>query len=101
MSIAPFCERLRLNDPELSTLHLFHVPVGDEGARHLADSLKSNTVLTTLNLRTNDIGAEGAQHIADALKTNTVLTTLQLRDNRIGAYHASAYFRSRTVGLVN
>ncbi|CAF0863842.1 unnamed protein product [Adineta ricciae] len=29
--------------------------------------------LTTLDLRWNQIGDEGAQHIADALRTNTVI----------------------------
>ncbi len=64
MSIALVCERLRLNDRELTTLGLYGKDIGAEGAQHLAEALKNNTVLTTLNLYESSIGDEGAQHLA-------------------------------------
>lgn len=72
-------------------LNLGNNQIGDEGAGHLANGLKTNTVgailhssfslepaafieqvLTTLKLYGNEIGPIGAQHLAVALKYNTV-----------------------------
>jgi len=64
--------------------------IDDNGAQHIADALRNNTVrmihyfssdiyclpflktLTSLKLRQNRIGEAGAQHLADALRGNTV-----------------------------
>ena len=74
----------------LTSLNLQHNTIGADGARHLADTLKTNTVniififslhlhlflitqvLTILNLEDNGIGDNGMQYLGDALKTNTV-----------------------------
>ncbi|CAF1667628.1 unnamed protein product, partial [Adineta ricciae] len=69
----------------LTALYLSGNRIGDEGAQHIANALRTNTTLTTLDLSGNEIGDEGAQHIADALRTNTTLTTLHLSWNAIGA----------------
>ncbi|KAL1520434.1 hypothetical protein AB1Y20_022017 [Prymnesium parvum] len=92
--------------------------IGDEGAAHIAEALKTNATLTSLHLegapplrrrdrhathRTalrpclsfplshtrNKIEAEGAAHIAEALKTNATLTSLHLYENKIGAEGAA------------
>ncbi|CAF4143807.1 unnamed protein product [Rotaria magnacalcarata] len=44
------------------------------GIQRLVDTLRNNTTLTTLNLCSNKISDEDAQHLADALRTNTVVT---------------------------
>jgi Ran GTPase-activating protein (RanGAP) involved in mRNA processing and transport len=75
----------------LIMLDLYLNEIGAEGARHLADALKINTVrsffypfitsasfsfkiqaLTTLNLVDNNIGNQGAQYLANALEINRV-----------------------------
>jgi Ran GTPase-activating protein (RanGAP) involved in mRNA processing and transport len=79
----------------LTTLDLSDNEIGADGAQHLADALRNNTVtvilhssisymhlyfctqtLTTLDLSDNEIGADGAQHLADALRNNTVTLIL-------------------------
>ena len=50
-------------------------------ASALSDSLKSNSALTTLHLGHNIIGNEGARALSDSLKANSTLTTLELAGN--------------------
>ena len=75
-------ESWRLGD--CTSLNLFNNRIGAEGARALAEALKTNKALTSLDLRRNSIGAEGARALAEALKTNSALTSLDLRWNSIG-----------------
>ena len=77
-------QRLRDNDPSLTRLHLSNNQIGDEGARALADALRTNTSLTELYLQANQIGKEGTLDLAEALRTNTSLTGLSLEYNQIG-----------------
>ncbi len=48
----------------LTSLHLYHNNIGDEGARSLAAVLDNNATFTSLNLRFNNIGDEGARSLA-------------------------------------
>ena len=70
--------------------------IGPDGARAIAEALKTNTTLTQLNLDVmemnsvscdldinsqfpgNKIGPDGTKTIAEVLKTNTTLTQLNL-----------------------
>jgi len=54
---------------------------GDEGAREISSSLKSNTSLTVLNLVDNNIGDAGAKEILTTLQKNPYLTALNLEYN--------------------
>ena len=77
----------------LANLHLSANSIGDEGAKAIADALKSGReVLTTLGLSSNNIGDEGAKAIADALQSGkmAVLTKLFLRHNNWGNAGAKA-----------
>lgn len=76
-------ERLRHNDPTLTTLHLLNTHLGNKGAKVLAHALKHNTSLTYLALENNQIGNEGAETLANALQHNTSLTGLCLLNNQI------------------
>lgn len=80
----------------LTRLELYQNEIGDQGAEHLLDALKHNSVisslldvshksfiihsliqtLTGLDLHQNQIGDQGAQHLADALKNNRVIPSL-------------------------
>ncbi|WP_040255886.1 hypothetical protein [Rickettsia hoogstraalii] len=53
------------------------------GLQKQADSLRKGG--TTLDLRFNQIGAEGAKLIADSLKSNSTLTNIYLSSKKIGA----------------
>ena len=70
----------------LTDFDLSRNQIGVEGAKVLADALKSGmAVLTDLNLRDNDIGPEGAKALADALMSGTaVLNRLVLDQNSVG-----------------
>jgi Ran GTPase-activating protein (RanGAP) involved in mRNA processing and transport len=76
---------------KLTYLHLGWNLIGDEGAKHLADALRQNTVkyisspylchydllffiqtLTKLDIGGNQIGEKGANDLATALKDNMV-----------------------------
>ena len=46
------------------TINLIRNEIGDEGAKYLAEGLKSNNTLTTINLEYNEIGNEGAKYLA-------------------------------------
>ena len=77
----------------VKTLHLSRNPLGDEGAKALAEILGENgavssgTVNTTLehvDLSWCCIGPVGAQHLAQALCVNTSLKILKLSRNPLG-----------------
>lgn len=76
-------ERLRNNDPTLTSLNLWCTQIGPENIRCLAESLKQNKSLTTLYLWINNIGNLGARHFEESLKQNTTLITLNLDINGI------------------
>ena len=77
--------RIRDNDASIQQLNISDDDIGDEGARCLADALKTNTSLQKLNISWTHIGDEGAQWLADTLKTNTTLQLLHISDDDIGA----------------
>ncbi|AZL16110.1 F-box protein [Rickettsiales endosymbiont of Stachyamoeba lipophora] len=74
----------------MTVLELTSCGIAAEGAKTIADALKTNTTLNSLELANDYIGAEGATAIADALNTNTTLTSLNLRNNSIEAAGAIA-----------
>ena len=53
-----------------TSLRLYGNSVGDEGAKALAEALKTNTALTSLGLDEDSIGVEGGKALAEALKKN-------------------------------
>ena len=69
---------------ECTSLEVNRNNVGVEGAKALAEALKTNTALTSLDLYRNSVGDEGAKALAESLKTNTALTSLNLNWNSVG-----------------
>ena len=62
-------------------------PIGDTGAIHLANALKTPLfTLKSLYLNICKIGDAGAKALAKSLKTNKTLKTLDLRDNNCLLY---------------
>lgn len=49
---------------------------GDEGARLLADELRTDELRATIHLDDNGITSEGSKVIFESLKSNTTLTSL-------------------------
>ena len=86
----------------LTILNLYNNSIGAEGAKAIADALKSgSTVLTDLNLRATHIGTEGAKAIVDALSSGrAVLSTLHLGENGLGDEGAIAIAKAMEVNAV-
>ena len=66
-------EALRRNDPTLQVLDYDEASIGDEGARALADALRSNRTLKRLRLGGCGLSALGLQRICRALCDSTVV----------------------------
>ena len=90
-------EALKTNGALTTTLHLYGNSIGDEGARALAEALKTNGALTTLYLHCNSIGDEGARALAEALEANGALTALLLDGNSIGDKAQAAVYATLAV----
>jgi hypothetical protein len=67
--------------------------------RELFEVLKGHKNLVHLRLRGNQIGPEGAKWVAEALKTNRTLRELDLRGtlSRIGSFLFFFFFFSATL----
>jgi len=76
-------DALRTNT-SLERLYLWNTGIGDDGAKALAAVLASNTHLKDISLGGNRIGDEGGKALAAALRTNTTLQLFYLGNNRIG-----------------
>jgi Ran GTPase-activating protein (RanGAP) involved in mRNA processing and transport len=86
-------ERIKANDPTLTTLNLSHKALTDADIQPLANALATNTFLTNLNVGGNQIGDEGAK----ALAANTTLTNLDVSRNQIGVEGAKALAANATL----
>jgi Ran GTPase-activating protein (RanGAP) involved in mRNA processing and transport len=64
------------------------------GVNALAQSLESNVSITKLDLRNNRISAEGGYALARAIKVNRTLTTIDLRWNDIGPQAGAAFIEA-------
>jgi WD40 repeat protein/Ran GTPase-activating protein (RanGAP) involved in mRNA processing and transport len=67
-----------------------HFFIGDEGARALAEALKTNKTLKVLRLGSNRIGSAGAIALAKMLEANNSIELLDLHWNDIGDAGAKA-----------
>ena len=70
------------NHPSLKYLDIWYLNVTNEGAKAIAEALKTNTVLEYMNF-TNNIGEDALIEFAEALKVNTRLTVLNLSDGEL------------------
>jgi hypothetical protein len=93
-------EALKSGVAVVTDLYLGLNRIGDIGAKAILEALKVNAVVTTLFLSENNIGYEGAIAIAEALKVNAVLTELSLWDNNIGVDGAIAIAEALKVNAV-
>ncbi|KAF9989650.1 hypothetical protein BGZ75_005491 [Mortierella antarctica] len=57
--------------------------IGEDGAKALAEALKTNSTLATLDLRGNSMRLNSLLAFLELLKTNITLTTLNLRSSSI------------------
>ncbi|KAI5083140.1 hypothetical protein GOP47_0002883 [Adiantum capillus-veneris] len=86
-------EGMTLN-PGLLQLSLCHNRIGDLGVAEISKFLMfEKCVLTGLNLGDNYLSSQGAKDVAEALKTNTVLNCLNLGyNNKVGDEGGRAIF---------
>jgi Ran GTPase-activating protein (RanGAP) involved in mRNA processing and transport len=72
------------NNKTLKRLSLWNNQVRDKGVQSLSNALSMNECsLIKLDLSQNDITDEGAKYLAQMLKTNRILTHLSLSNNKI------------------
>ena len=57
--------------------------ISDDGAKAIAEFLKTNKSVEVLDLSDNDVGDDGAKALADALRVNKTLKDLDLFHNAI------------------
>lgn len=74
----------------LGGLNLGDNYISIQGAKSVAEALKSNNILACLNLGYNNLGDEGGRAIFDALQTNTSLQRLGLGSCGVGVETALA-----------
>lgn len=72
-------------------------PIGMNGAKVLADTLKFHGKIETLRLGWCQIGVKGAEAIADCLLYNATISTLDLRANSLGDDGAALLAKSLKV----
>lgn len=77
--------RLAETNPAVEVLYLGCNKIDAIGAASLADCLTNpQSAVSGLWLKRNPLGADGARHLAEMLKTNRTLRTLDLVNTRIG-----------------
>ncbi|WP_341789287.1 hypothetical protein [Rickettsia endosymbiont of Polydrusus tereticollis] len=69
---------------DATSLDLGHNQIEAEGAKVLADALKTNSSIASLDIGWNQIGDEGIRVFADALKINNSITLLDIGYSKIG-----------------
>ena len=67
----------------LTSIDLDSNNIGDDGAKDIAEALKTNSTLTSIDLQSNNIGDDGAKDIAEALQINSSITSIKLKYNNI------------------
>ena len=90
VNLDKLCSRLEKDDPTLTYLSLAGENIGDDGAKSLAQALRTNTTLQHLSHSGNQISDDGAKSLAQALQTNTSLRYIRLHNNQIGDDGAKA-----------
>lgn len=71
------------NNRSLTTLKLYDIPFGNEGARNIGMLLTTNFTLRELDISYCNIGDDGALYISDMLKMNKSLSQLDISTNPI------------------
>ena len=82
-SLEDLCKALS-NNKTLQLLNLRGNRIGDEGVKHLADTIRVNTSLLVLRLGGNEVSAKSGPSLCKALCENKDLKTLDLSCNSIG-----------------
>jgi Ran GTPase-activating protein (RanGAP) involved in mRNA processing and transport len=84
----------------LTSLVLRGNDIGEQEAKHIADTLRENKILTYLKLSYNYIIKEGAKYIADAIKEKT-LNTLNLASSYMGYEGVNSLKENKTLTFLN
>lgn len=71
-------DRIRTNDASLLELNLSDLKIGNEGAKKLAEALKTNKTIYSLSLIDNQISDEGAQYFLKTIMVNRTLTEIEI-----------------------
>ena len=96
-SLEDLCKALS-NNKTLQLLNLRGNCIGDEGFKHLADTIRENTSLLVLQLGGNEASAKSGPFLCKALCENKALQTLDLSCNSIGNVGARHLKEAITIG---
>jgi Ran GTPase-activating protein (RanGAP) involved in mRNA processing and transport len=77
-------ESLSRHYDKLTELNLAKNKLGHEGAKFLAEAIKSMKMLSTLDLAENEIGDQGIAEIIRSVKDFSMLEHLDISGNGIG-----------------
>jgi hypothetical protein len=84
MGVLVLANIFSLNNSSLSNLYLISTGITDEGARYIAEMLKTNSTLYVLSLIKNNIGDQGVKQLARTLiHHNSSLTHIYLSKNKL------------------
>lgn len=75
------CQRLRDNDPTLTSLNLDYANIGIEGARALRSALRKNKIVSSIHVHHANLGYDGARILLSGLKGRGVKTSVSLIDS--------------------
>jgi Ran GTPase-activating protein (RanGAP) involved in mRNA processing and transport len=93
MGVRSLSNALSFNRNNLKKIDLSDNDITDDGAKYLAQMLKTNTILTHLTLSRNNISDKGVQQIANALQNrNRTLQKLSFTENKFLTDSSVDYF---------
>lgn len=75
------CDRLKKNDPTLTTLNLDYGNIGIDGANALHDALCGNRVVYKIHVHHANLGFDGTRILFDGLKGRGIKTSVSLVDD--------------------
>ncbi|KAJ8602415.1 hypothetical protein CTAYLR_001207 [Chrysophaeum taylorii] len=96
--VARLAPVIAANQCSLEELSLQRTDIGDNGAKIIANALRTNETLTRLNLGSNKVHYNGISSLALALHTNRMLLHLGLMGNEVGYLDAQVLVNLLTPG---
>ena len=75
------CDRLKKNDPTLTTLNLDYGNIGIDGANALHDALCHNRVVYEIHMHHANLGFDGTRILFEGLKGRGIKTSISLVDD--------------------
>ncbi len=92
-------DKLLQSAPKLKVLSLCNCGISDQGAQSIANALILNETLEVLDLSGNNISIEGVASFAKALRSNHTLWYLDLTDSTVGWSNTATQYKDLQFAL--